>query len=460
MGNTNYRHHAPITVEILSELGSLQKTEVGLKSGRSYRWEKNSICAIAPKNIISCTTDKSIAGTPGQFNLVFSDESLLEYGMNTVADLVRPMSIVRIRFDDHKHWSFTGPVDRVIKTRGFSGNAPSRQIVVSGRDFTKILVNHQIYYNEYEAGGIAKNFRFFFEGKNLVGNPAKMIGTVLKIFQQQDDKLNLRLIGGRLLADYLDVESELKKDERRDDSDFVTFHKSLPEYRGSLWSLLESFANRPWNELFVDTFPTRERGTGDTKSYLVLRPTPFDGGVWEDLRARETGFIPESSLYAGAHRIDPSEIIQLSLGRSDQEVINWYFVYPTLYYGLDATEFKAMQTHVIDEDSIHRYGLKMVNFTTKYGTEKLMGENGQLGRSVDFVAMARRESERFHAWYKHNPEFESGTLLVKGRSWYHVGDPVYLPENGYRYYCEGVRQVYTYGGPRTTQLRLTRGWPA
>ena len=416
--------------------------------------------SIAPRNIISGITDKSIAGNPGQFSLVFSDESLPEYGMNTVADLVRPMSIVRIRFDDHKHWSSMGLVDRVIRTRGFSGNTPSRQIVVSGRDFTKIFANHQIYYNEYETGGEAKNYRFFFEGTSLTGNPIKMIKTVLNIFQKQDDRLNLRLIGGKRLEEYIDMESELVEDDRRSRKEFVTYHRSLPEYRGSLWSLMEGFANRPWNELYVDTFPTRKKNLGDTKSYLVLRPTPFDEGVWNALKVRESGFIPDSRLHGGAHKIDPGEIMQMSLGISDQEVINWYFVYPTLYF-LDEVEFKAMQTHHIDSDSIHKYGLKTVNFTTKYGMETLSEDaDGRLKRTTDFIKMAKRESKRFHAWYKHNPEFESGTLLVKGRSWYHVGDPVYLTENGYLYYCEGVRQIYTYGGIRTTQLRLTRGWPA
>lgn len=457
--NADYRHHAPIEVEVLSELSSLQKSEVGLKGGPGYRWERNPVCMIRPRNVISCLTDKSIAGTPGQFQLVFTDQSLPDYGMNTVADLVRPMSVVRIRFDDHQHWSFMGLVDRVVRTRGFAGNTPSRQIQVSGRDLTKILVNHQIYYNEYETGGIARNFRFFFEGENLTGDPVKMVKTVIKIFREQDKKLNLRLVGNRPLHFYLDTESELQRDERRADDDFVTYHKSLPEYRGSVWALMESFANRPWNEMFIDTFPTREKNGSDTQSHLVLRPTPFDEKLWDGLSAREAGFIPADRLHGGAHRIEPPEIMQLSLGRSDQEVINWYFVYPTLYWGLDEREFKSMITHYIDEDSIHRYGLKVTNFTTKYGMEKLLGGDGKLGRNSDFVEMARRESERFHEWYKRNPEYESGTLLVKGRSWYHVGDPVYLTENGYRYYCEGVRQMYTFGGIRSTQIRLTRGWP-
>lgn len=70
------------------------------------------------------------------------------------------------------------------------------------------------------------------------------------------------------------------------------------------------------------------------------------------------------------------------------------------------------------------------------------------------------EAVRAYYFFRDNPEYLNGTVVMRGRPEVRIGDRVRLPDHGdLLFYVEAVDQTYQFGQPYVTRLTLSRGQP-
>ena len=84
------------------------------------------------------------------------------------------------------------------------------------------------------------------------------------------------------------------------------------QYEGSIWGLAAQFADRPWNEMFIED---REFGP-----VFVFRPVPFKG--------IDGKYIMAGAVDPGLVKIDIDAVVSMSVARADSNVANFFYVPP------------------------------------------------------------------------------------------------------------------------------------
>lgn len=357
----------------------------------------------------------------------FAPMDYVEIGFTRDSTLQKPPVVMR------------GFVDRVGMRVSVDGDGrPQRVYTVQGRDYGKLLEIAQIYY------------------LIVVDSDLKLI--LLPSFEKLREKWGVRLgadpagpaeIIGDLMNPAKGLLSQVKG-TYRSAPDLAYLGSSnilgrvhgfdLSKEDGSCWEFMRHFSNSPWNELFlVDTT------TGPT---LIFRKTPW----------KKNGVLVQGddSTYANYTTdpvvITPSDVISLDLTRSDAEVKNYLFTFPTQsLLGTDQS-FKAMvlmgkqtveqlkDNPFVDmtskERGVNRFGFRRFENSTDYvaiSANDSVGEARQLCETLNLnLANA----------YEQNADFESGTFTLRGNENIKIGrylvqkapSLVVKPE----YYVQGV----------------------
>lgn len=415
------------------------------------------------KEIQVCQTIKDINGNPGTFHIslppLMDLPTELRGKKKTIYDAITPQSIVKIRFEDGD-WYMVGLVDRVAEHYSVINDRPIKSVGIWGRDFSKLLIKHQIFYNPYVeegAEGFLKGFAWNKELKS--GSPGEIIN---EMTSKLVDRVGMKTINGKSINEIFDLESYVDKNTGESKELLV----NDINMQGSLWSFMRAHANLPWNELYVDTFADEGYGyDGGARPRLVLRKTPFDEEDWKNLKAREWERINQvgGDMGDGDILLHEEDIQDMDVGRTDQECFNYWWVQAERYV-LERQEMHALSIPMIDLSSVRIFGLSKHWVSTSYISNFEFDENGKpIEEDASFSKMAEeidRLRIRLREWYKQNPNYESGHFQVRGNNLYHIGDPMRRPNaDNKRYYVERVQQSYQIGGKRTTLLGVTRGFP-
>jgi len=358
-------------------------------------------------------------------------------------DRLRPMDLVSIAIGREEE-VMLGLVDQVTREEAVIGSRPRAVVTVTGRDFGKVWLVNRIKYipavaSDPKDPGCARlltNTIFGFRPQILAKGMS--IKKVVNVIMEECRGLDLRLTNGKSVWDYVDYTTKVAIPEHFQ----LTAVNEAPVFSGSMYNYIKSITDSPFMEVWIESY----KG----KAYLVLRETPFTRERWENLDTWE-GSFSEDTGHERRHTISDSEIMRESLSRSDSEAFS---IFQVLFANMPMSEeqlYNVIPPH-IDCRLLREYGLN--HLEVRMQTLSFLDEGTE---NPQVLERAARYRDWLYEWYRHNPEFESGTIVIKGRPSIHVGDRIYHETLGKEFYVEQVSHSWSVGRPFTTTLGVTRG---
>lgn len=305
---------------------------------------------------------------------------------------------------------FFGLIDDIRKTLDFSSGTPQRAVQVTGRGFNKAFVNFDV--GLIENVSIDLNTGFFADLTLLSGcdsyNAIQLVldsyvGTAIKYSFGND----------KTFDDYFVYSGNTHENEV-----FVDY-ESYTTYAGSLWNFIKEISNSPFNETYWEII--------DEKPNMIHRRTPFNKSDWISL-TRTT--------------VQDCDIVSDNTGRSDLETYTVYSVNQTLL----GEEYTNVYPPLWYPPYYSKYGISQLQVHTIY--EAVTGDTQD--------AMRQYYLDLFNFNIKNNV-FSNGTIVVKGKANYHVGERIIIESENMEYYVESVSHSFNCYGTWTTSLGVTRG---
>lgn len=165
------------------------------------------------------------------------------------------------------------------------------------------------------------------------------------------------------------------------------------------------------------------------------------------------------------HVITDREIISMSVSRTDREVLNLFFPFPSsawLQGEADPMQAGVLVPPILDVDSIIRYGLRLFQTENRWWFSKDQQPTDG-SAPIDFLTQLLLDSIRAYFYFRDNPTYLSGMINIMGRDEIRIGDHVLVSEFHTSaptlFYVEGVANNWRFGGEFVTSLKVTRGQP-
>lgn len=413
--------------------------------------------------------------------------------------MIRPNQTVSIGWEE-RGGIMAGLVDGVDEIIQPSGTQVKHGLRLYGKDFGKSLVADNIVFGMVNQATVAtiqaeieavyganhpllRQFLGVYGPNGRTGEPTFKGSTVedaARWILENSATIQIPLmddvIGGGNLADYMNLNIQ-------DWADAVLYSDALKKQSGNIWNALRSILDLDFWEIRVDTVP-------DSLPVieLVIRPKPFDEDgldfadvtgdmpiTWESLTTRLGPYDATVPIIGQEGRplehweIELHEVLAARLGISDRDAYSYYLATSKhSMLGSPSMFERGLAFPLIDMHTGARYGTRSYNASLNLIANDRAAEIDSGNLDVGTVASeVRNARNRLFNWHRMNPWFEGGTVQVKGRDRFRVGDPVFLPwrmarggilgEKGMRYYCTGVNQSWSFGRPFTSTLQLSRG---
>ncbi|MGF6641773.1 hypothetical protein [Paraburkholderia sp. MM6662-R1] len=442
---------------------------------------------------------KSVREPAGAFSISLSDQIDADV-LDTLYAIVEPMDLIEIRMSgsgfapaldaggmvagpdgsgegvvsyalspDALAWPpimMRGFVSGVQRMEGMGADGkPSRQVVISGQDYGKLLQINQVFYmpNAPDAANMITSFPFFSKFGEFDNNFEAGAFTQLLF----DRVVNPYVISLRSTQEASSSASPIllfKTDIQ------VTGAKVSPFGTGG-WSggtisaLIQSYGDiGPWNEFFIE-----DRADGP---YAVYRPNPFMDALTRD-------FIMPGVTSPAVTDLSRADVISMTSARSDANVANYFWASSPRFvmnYDMDirALAYQAAQTHEAAPFYVRDYG----NVSpTLYGTRKMeeatnqsnIGEtnngNGtpageaRTNNGISAIDWLNLRREQLYGQNKDNVILETGSMRAKGNENIRAGTYVRLTHGNMRslYYVVAVTHDFTPFGNYLTEVQFERG---
>lgn len=407
-------------------------------------------------DLISLATNKAYGRAAGTWQLMLVNRQEVKPGQNYM-DLIETDDMLTIEMDagNGAGWFpvMLGLVDRVSLVRQ-GGAVPVRQIKVSGQDYGKLLVKHDIawdimQYNEVvvKADDSGTEIKVMpsriFTPEIQMGRPASVIDALMRVCVLDRIKAGFRFI----------------VDTSKTDDDWKVWQPNLMSLQGcSAWSAMDRVSHRPYNILTTDTAQT------DVKFFKVrLERYPIDSIGKLDSTYINTG---NKSL----HTIDDTEIVSDDLGVSDHERVNLLY-YALTYYAAQlpiTPDISLMlpQFMAKDTNSIKEHGLCLKSFRDDFVSPSIQSSGKDVAGQPAFAKDAEQRKNLFWEWFKRNHEYESGTITLHLRPDIRAGHGLLVKQGNKDEYKEYLieqvaHQCVFHPVPQfTTTLHVTRGQEA
>ena len=263
----------------------------------------------------SVQTAKDLSSPAGGFSISFADQPDSKFG-DTLYALIEPMDMIEIRAARQPE-RYTGQplplimrgyVSAVERTEAMgAGGVPQRLVVVSGQDSGKLWLINRVYFNVALLENAPMLSAFHLQvaiGINVaVMSISEFVTTITN--QVMNAKVaSLAAAAGHEIQPFV-VDST------------VTEGSIIPQLIANMdavpvWSLVSQFADRPWNELFIQD---HEDGP-----HVVFRPVPY-----KDITG---ALISPQATDPGAVVVDIADVVALRLMRSDARIANFFWVPP------------------------------------------------------------------------------------------------------------------------------------
>lgn len=319
-----------------------------------------------------------------------------------------------------------GLISDVRKDVGIQGQNVQRGITLSGQNFTKVLMNFNVGYVPNVDIQVAD--LGWMEGVLTLSkkNAAQITKDVWNkiIFKTTQYKFS----NGKTLKDLVNLKLSCRSGEQLQD------YTGFVNYEGDLNGFLQEVSDFPFNETFWETY--------NNKNYFVLRETPFNESNWKKLTL---------------HTVSDNDIISYDKGRGDVEAYSIFSVGVQSYFD---TIDPSSQTGVFplwNKDFFEKYGIKILQWYTYYAGMS----NGSVNGSMQGQLKAMQKD--IYNWNIMNADFYNGTITVKGKNSYKLGDRLLVKssEDGedVEYYITSVQQNFVNFSYWQTVLGVTRGLP-
>lgn len=468
------------------------------------------------ESVISLTTKNAMEDDSSAFSFVLSGDMQWEKILNA-----NDMVIMRVYGNqaqmgntiaedvDDNNVLIVGLVSEVRREADYNSNSVMYRI--TGQSLAKAFIQFElnairqvnIVMDEFGWLGLKENGGANYAGatvkENIQATINRFMGYMKYSYLEQSNFTDY--IKTRIVAELSSWEDE---EHLQDVLPFTSFE-------GSLNQLLIDMTNKPFNEMFFDTYADTD---GNEKAKLVVRRTPFEKDDWQKLPR---------------HRITSHNVIKEQLGQADLDA---YAIFNVVPGNLQEMDMMSNAKPVYNPELVKKYGYKLLEITNKYLTissgtsdntttenteteedaetdrreaDLGIGITGDLGLNPNTNTMSpeeakalglemingvltgrtleeaetlteqaeassengadillmQQQSERLYRWYANNPNFFSGDIEVIGDPDYRLGNRLlYVDEytgDIWEFYIESVEHKYSYTDGFTTALGVTRG---
>lgn len=390
--------------------------------------------------VLRVQTQKSLANIEGKWSITLTAKR--DRQGRTWDKRIAAFDYIEIRIGTSSNPSpiMRGFVENSVMIEGFDAEGrPQRSVMANGYDYGGLLTKDKIYYL-YEMDPTQGLTRYQLEVN--FGIPAADL----------TPNLFVQLVHQNIIAPFI---AQLQTGNPHIPDLLV--ETSVPDtyringflvqpFQGVVSQLLQAYQGKPWCELFVV-----DRDGGPV---LVYR--------WAPLK-NKTGTIMRGG--AGTVEITSSDRISSSLGRSGQELLNYWFTIPNSVL-LNKIGYKAASTGLmavgrnpaIDREKL-KYGFRPLEVESPLIPLWSVGATEEeIERGKDIVqATAAELNDWLRRAYDHNETLLAGSMTIKGNERAQIGSYVVQSDRGFSAYIESVTHEWQLYGQWTTTLGLTRG---
>jgi len=426
-------------------------------------------------HLLRARTMKSLEGPNGTFELVFTfaglDTASMPFGGVTIdrralSEVLVPENMVQVAFDQGIPGSeittvMQGTITKVFaKTTIDASGRPRREIIVTGEDWGKLLVEHDLpvhLFTTFIQGGREPVERAL-KKLSVIGAVGRVCEDLFtSVFRDQLGDIPTFTLGLRDLY-AIDIEPELFDQARG-----YIYADGVWMRQGKFWNALRGLADEPWNELYADWDDLIR------KFVIRLRRRPFEPDLWEALPVRT---------------VTDDELLYVETTLTDHERVNWVLVVPSglIHSTTDQSlDFLTFLVRRFDREDAEAHGARLLKRQSAF-VDYPGGRNGATllndpeeqarlagGSGRVFTNLDRRVRQLWD-WFAINHRLRCGTWVCSGRPDIHIGERVanqrepsasfVNTEDARRtYYVEKVIHDYVEGHHFFTHLALTRGMP-
>ncbi|WP_431860126.1 hypothetical protein [Azospirillum sp.] len=261
-------------------------------------------------------TVKSVHEPAGGFSISVGDSGYT-VGDDTVYALVEPGDMVEIRatrFPERYAGRklpliMRGFVQAVRRSEAIGGDGvPERTVVITGQDAGRFWLINQILFELSYLDSNPNPYLTTFHMQAATGIDPNMM-PVSEFMRQVTERVinkqveQLSVFSSRQIAKFR-VEATVKQG--------IASNIMVAPFQGPVWNLVEAFADRPWNEVFVED--------EDAGPVLRFREAPYKG--------IDGKFIMPNAVEPGTIVVEADKVLALDVQRSDARVANFFWVPP------------------------------------------------------------------------------------------------------------------------------------
>jgi len=366
-------------------------------------------------------TGTSLYEAAGGFSISFSDQRHPKT-LDTVAAMVEPMDAIEIRAAREPH-RFAGQklpllmrgwVSEVERVESMSQDGtPQRTVTIQGQDSGKFWMIHQVIYEIAYLQEIP--FLDLFRMQAASGVDVSFMPVSDFITQITERIINDKV---RRLAAF---SSQQVKPFRVQATvrEGIASATTAASVQGPIWQIAEIFADRPWNELFIED---EEEGP-----LVRFRPTPY--------RSLAGEFVMPGATDPGSVELDGSAVVALKLRRGDRQLANFFWVPPggsMLDTSAVANVATLQRGDLLDQQHGNNhpalYGVRRMQQATRLLPDGLAGlpsraptEAGRQQGGQSVVLWHEKRAAELKAMNRDNAVFEDGGATLRGSEDIKVG---------------------------------------
>lgn len=410
----------------------------GLARGQAYRGASSGVDFADLTELLgdagAVRTVKGVDGESGGFSVSFADGVQNDLA-DTAYALIEPMDMVEIRMARLP----LGGGELPIVMRGFVSSVrraetiaedgrPMRVVVVQGQDETKLWYNFGIYpENIYRTtGDFLDRFRLLAATKIAVV-PYRVADFMAELVDCVNQKV-------AEMSAYTDAGIPQYAYEGTVPEGIVSPSLIAPLMKGAYWDIAGVVADRPWNELFIES---REEGP-----VVIFRPVPYfhlDGG----------GLIMPGAADPGQFERDAEHVVTWDTSRTDHRVANFFWVEPaggqldsSGGVNVAAQRVGAVDSYGNPNSALEIFGHRKMAATTRLLPDALVkapinyppGE--KLGRIDDQNQWHVKRAQQLRDLNQDNVAFEEISLVMQGHEEFRPGRYIRITRG--QYYGEGL----------------------
>ena len=403
------------------------------------------------------TTIKTLDQPEGGFTVSFPDQLNLSV-QDTIYALIEPMDMIEIRATRSPQnylgqklplimRGFVSSVQR-SETIGDDGS-PQRQVVVRGIDSGKLFEINQVLFMFLQASGTDFIARFDLQAQLGLDDAFEPVSTYMaKVVDYMNARVAKLAAYGKQLVPQFKLVATVQQGQ--------AWLGGLTGKNGPIWTFIEGFADRPWNEVFIideEDAPT-----------IYFRPAPY-----KDL---DGNFVIDGAVDPGSISVKDVELISIDVVRSDARVANLYWCPPagaTLETSAFMTSGTVANALPIDadypNDSPILYGERMLQATTNLKPNEATLPSTMLPPSLRgpndmaYLNWTLLRAKQLEAMNRDASVHEEGTAVLNGRETYRIGQYLKLTRGSLtsESYIASVGQTILPLRSWTTSVGLKRG---